>query len=73
LAEVEDYYFTPTPLSGPPVEGSGEVRSGLLEQSNSSLRSNLNYIQFTKLQFDIVNKLVGQNKQLLQESVRLLQ
>ena len=38
LAQVDDYYYVPTPRSGEPVEGTGEIQSGLLESSNVSIR-----------------------------------
>lgn len=72
LVEAEDNYFLPTELSGPPVEGSGEVRSGLIEKSNVDSREIINYMQFAKLQLDVTSKLINLNKTLLQESVRLL-
>lgn len=72
LSEVQDNYFIPNHLSGQPVEGTGEVRQGLIESSNTGLREIVNYLQQAKLQLDMTNKLITTNKQLLQESLRLL-
>lgn len=73
LAMVEDNYFVPTVNSGDPSEGSGEIQSGLLEKSNVGLRETVNYLTQAKLQLDVTAKLISTNKQLLQESLRLIQ
>lgn len=73
LAMVEDNFFVPTPDSGEPVEGSGEIQSGLLEKSNVGMRDTVNALQQAKAQLDITSKLISTNKQLLQESLRLIQ
>lgn len=73
LAMPEDQMFTPTAVSGEPVAGSGEIRSGLLEKSNVGMREQVNYLQQAKLQMDVVNKLVSTNKNLLEEAMRLIQ
>lgn len=73
LAQPEDQMFEPTALSGEPVEGSGEIRSGLLEASNVGLRENVNFLQQAKLQMDVTSKLISTNKNLLEEALRLIQ
>jgi flagellar hook protein FlgE len=73
LAQPEDQMFTPTAVSGEPVEGIGEIRSGLLEKSNVGLRENVNFLQQAKLQLDVTAKLISTNKTLLEESLRLIQ
>lgn len=73
LAMVEDNYFTPSPNSGEPVEGSGEIQSGLLESSNLKLKEVVNYLTLAKVQLDVTSKLINSNKTLLQESLRLIQ
>lgn len=73
LAQVESMYFAATPGSGEPIEGTGEINSGLLEKSNVGLREVVNYLQQAKLQLDVTSKLISTNKQLLQESLRLIQ
>ncbi len=73
LAMVEDSYFVPTPKSGEPVEGEGEFQSGLVEESNVSLKQIVNYLTQAKMQLDVASKLINTNKQLLQESLRLIQ
>jgi flagellar hook protein FlgE len=73
LAQPEDQMFTPTAISGEPVEGIGEIRSGLLEKSNVGLRENVNFLQQAKLQLDVTAKLISTNKTLLEESLRLIQ
>lgn len=73
LAQPEDRMFEPTELSGEPVEGSGEIRSGLLEASNTGLRENVSYLQLAKQQLDVTSKLISTNKSLLEEALRLIQ
>lgn len=73
LGQPEDQMFTPTALSGEPVEGTGEVRSGLLEKSNANIRDNVNFLQQAKFQMDVTSKLISTNKNLLEESLRLIQ
>lgn len=73
LREVEDHMFVPSDNSGVPVAGTGEIRSGLLEHSNVSLKENVSYLQQAKLQLDVTAKLISTNKQLLEESLRLIQ
>lgn len=73
LAMPEDQMFIPTKVSGEPVEGTGEVRSGLLESSNTNLKEQVNFLQQAKLQMNVVNKLITTNKNLLEEAMRLIQ
>lgn len=73
LAMVEEGYYTTSPDSGLPVEGTGEIQSGLLEKSNVGLRETVNYLSQAKLQLEVTSKLINTNKQLLQESLRLIQ
>ena len=73
LAMPEDEMFEPSEFSGEPVEGSGEVRSGLLESSNTSFRNNANMLSQAKLQLDVTSKLISTNKTLLEEALRLIQ
>ena len=73
MAQPEDQMFEPTPASGEPLEGSGEVRSGLLEASNVGMRENVSYLQQAKLQMDVTSKLISTNKSLLEEALRLIQ
>jgi flagellar hook protein FlgE len=72
LTEVTDNYFVPSARSGQPVEGTGEIRQGLIEASNSGLREIVSHLQQAKLQLDMTNKLITTNKQLLNESLQLL-
>jgi flagellar hook protein FlgE len=73
LAEREDNMFVPTQLSGEPLEGSGEIRNGLLEKSNVSLRDQVGNLQQAKFQLDVTAKLISTNKNLLEEALRLIQ
>lgn len=73
LAQPEDQMFAPTAISGEPVEGVGEIRSGLLERSNVGMRENVSFLQQAKLQLDVTAKLISTNKTLLEESLRLIQ
>jgi flagellar hook protein FlgE len=73
LGMPEDQMFEPTELSGEPVEGSGEIRHGLLEAANTDFRTNANYLSQAKLQLDVTSKLISTNKTLLEEALRLIQ
>ena len=73
MANPEDQMFSPTALSGEPVEGTGEIRTGLLEASNVDMRENVNHLQEAKLQMDVTSKLISTNKNLLEEALRLIQ
>jgi flagellar hook protein FlgE len=73
LGEPEDQMFVPTEASGEPIQGSGEIRKGLLESSNVDMRSNVGMLQQAKMQMDVSSKIVSTNKQLLEEALRLLQ
>lgn len=73
LSQPEDQMFTPNEISGEPVEGTGEVRSGLLEKSNVNMRDQVAFLQQAKLQMDVTAKLISTNKNLLEESLRLIQ
>ena len=71
LYEVKDGLFIETEESGKPVVGKGEIRSGLLEQSNISFKDNVAHYQMAKTQMEIVNKLIKTNKDLLQATMEL--
>jgi flagellar hook protein FlgE len=73
MSMPEDQMFEPTELSGEPVEGDGEIRSGLLEASNVSVKEHVGFLQQAKLQLDVTSKLISTNKNLLEESLRLIQ
>lgn len=73
LGMPEDQFFEPSQISGEPVEGSGEIRTGLLESANTDLRTNANYLAQAKLQLDVTSKLISTNKTLLEEALRLIQ
>ncbi len=72
LYEFKDGKFIETEESGKPVIGSGEIRSGLLELSNSDFKANISYYQMAKLQMEVTNKLIQSNKELMQEALRLV-
>ncbi len=73
LKEVEDHMFIPSPISGEPIAGTGEIRDGLLEKSNVDTRQMVSNLQQAKLQLDVTAKLISTNKNLLEESLRLIQ
>jgi len=73
LAQVDDLQFVPTPMSGEPLEGTGEVRSGLVELSNVDLKSQVEYLQNAKTLMNFGTKLIQTNKTLLEEALRLIQ
>ncbi|MEI8377883.1 MAG: flagellar hook-basal body complex protein [bacterium] len=65
--------YIETKDSGKPVVGKGEVRSNLIESSNVDYGSNIIYYKQAKMQMDVANKLIATNKQLLEETLRILQ
>ncbi|MEM0951034.1 MAG: flagellar hook-basal body complex protein [Cyanobacteria bacterium P01_H01_bin.74] len=73
LSQPEDLMFSPNNLSGEPVEGSGEIRKGLLESSNTVMKDNVAMFQQAKLQMNIATKIISTNKTLLEEALRLIQ
>jgi len=73
LREIEDNFYIPSEKSGEPITGSGEIRKGLLEKSNTSGRKNSIFLQQAKAQMEIANKLLSTNKNLLEEALRLIQ
>lgn len=72
LYEIKQGQYIQTEDSGSPVAGSGEIRSGLLELSNIDFKGNIAYFQQAKLQLELTNKIISSNKQLLEESLKLL-
>ena len=71
LYEVKNGMFVETEDSGKPIVGRGEIRSGLLEQSNTSFKDNMANYQMAKIQMELVNKLIETNKQLLQSAMEM--
>ena len=72
LAEAEDNFFLPTAQSGRPLEGSGEVRSGVIESSNADIRELVDFLQQARVELDMSNKLLTTNKSILQTALGLL-
>ncbi|MFM7389547.1 MAG: flagellar hook basal-body protein [Vampirovibrionales bacterium] len=73
MAQVDDLQFVPTELSGEPMEGTGEVRSGLVEMSNVSLKDQVETLTQAKTLMNFSTKLIQTNKTLLEEALRLIQ
>lgn len=73
LTQVKENYFVENKDSGKPVLGKAEIRSGLIELSNTDFRSNIAFLQQAKFQLEMTNKLINTNKQLLEEALKLLQ
>jgi len=73
LFEVSQSRFIETHESGHAVIGRGEVRGGLIEQSNTDFTANVSYFQQAKLQMEVSNKMVSTYKKLLEDAVNLLQ
>jgi flagellar hook protein FlgE len=73
LAQPEDQMFLPTAISGEPVEGEGEIRSGLIERSNVDSREQVAMLQQAQAQLNVASKIISTNKTLLEESLRLIQ
>jgi flagellar hook protein FlgE len=71
LYEVKDGLFVETEDSGKPVVGKGEIRSGLLEQSNISFKDNAAAYQQAKVQMELVKALIKTNKDLLQSAMEM--
>lgn len=72
LYEISDGKFVETEESGKPVIGKGQIRAGLLEQSNTDFKSNMSHYQQAKMQMELVNALIKSNKELLEEAMRLV-
>ncbi len=73
LTQVRAGYFIENEESGKPVVGRGEIRSGLIEMSNTDLKANVTFYQQAKMQMEMTSKLITTNKELLDEALRLLQ
>ncbi len=73
LREVENQMYVASDKSGEPLAGTGEIRAGLVEESNVDLRANVSYLQQAKLQLDVTAKIISTNKNLLEEALRLIQ
>ena len=71
MYEVKDGLFVETNESGKPVVGRGEIRSGLLEQSNIDFKANIANYQMAKTQMELVKSLIKTNKELLQSAMEL--
>ena len=71
LYEISQGRFVETEASGKPVVGKGEIRSGLLEQSNVSFKDNTAAYQQAKVQMELVNALIKTNKDLLQSAMEM--
>ncbi len=72
LYEISEGNFVETEESGKPVIGTGQIRSGLIEQSNTSFKDNMSNYQQAKMQMELVNALIKSNKELLEEAMRLV-
>jgi len=73
LTQAKPGYFIENEQSGKPVVGRGEIRSGLIEMSNTDLKANITFYQQAKMQMEMTSKLITTNKQLLEDALRLLQ
>ena len=73
LFEYKDGHYVETEESGRPVIGRGEIRSGLLELSNTDFKANLTYYQQAKLQMELSNQIITSYKDLLKNAIALLQ
>jgi flagellar hook protein FlgE len=72
LSQVGMLEFLPSEMSGEPIEGTGEIRSGLVELSNVSLKDQVDNLQQAKNLMSISTKMIQQNKALLEEALGLL-
>ena len=72
LYEIKEGQFIETEESGKPVIGRGEVRSGLIELSNSGLRVNSAYFQMADLQMKLSSSMVKSAKSNLQNVIDMI-
>lgn len=73
LREISLGEYIESKESGKPVIGKADIRGNLLEESNVDYGANIVYYKQAKMQMDIANKLIATNKQLLEETLRILQ
>ncbi len=73
LSEIKDGYYAENPQSGKPILGNAIIRSGVIEMSNVNFRENIAHLAEAKMQVEMTNKIIQTSKQLLQESMKLLQ
>ncbi len=73
LREISLGEYIESKESGKPVIGKADIRGDLLEESNVDYGANIVYYKQAKMQMDIANKLIATNKQLLEETLRILQ
>ncbi len=73
LTQMRPGYFLENELSGKPVVGRGEIRSGLIEMANTDFKTNITFFQEAKMKMEMTNKIIKTNMQLLEETLRLLQ
>ncbi len=71
MYEVKQGMFVETEESGKPIVGRGEIRSGLLEQSNIDFKNNMADYQMAKVQMELVKALIKTNKDLLQSAMEM--
>ena len=71
LYEIKDGVFVETADSGKPIVGRGEIRSGLLEQSNVSFKDNIANYEMAKVHMELVSALIKTNKSLLQSAMEM--
>ena len=71
LYMVKDGLFVETPDSGKPVIGRGEIRSGLIEQSNTDFKANIADYQQATIQMELVKAMIDTNKKLLQSAIEM--
>lgn len=72
LFQLRKGEYVETEESGKPTIGRGEVRGGLIEQSNTDFSANVSYFQQAKMQLEMANKIISTNKQLLEGALGLL-
>lgn len=73
VTEVQDGYYDESPESGKPVLGNAIIRSGVIEMANVHFRQNISHLAEVKMQIEMTNKIIQTSKQLLEESMKLMQ
>jgi len=72
LFEYKQGQYLETEYSGKPVIGKGEVRSGLIELSNTDFKANANFWKAANTQMKLSNQIMKTYKDLLEQALQLL-
>lgn len=73
LYQIAEGQFVETKQSGKPVIGRGEIRSGLLELSNSDFDANATYYKQAQFQAQVADQLMKQQQTLMKNILSVLE